>query len=149
MAFNLPDALWVVLKGNNPVVNQAVPVSTHGCRHVAHFLKEIKKELSNKLNHVAVDNITLHVTDDDPAMEPDAPLPAQNTAKTPLFVRVADGFALPPLVQTTFGGTGSISAARRVRFRRGLYRSAEDNLGFYEKRNRVRMDPFSYQDDGT
>ena len=34
-------------------------------------------------------------------------------------------------------------------FRRGLYRTAQDYLGFYEKRNGVTQNPFSYQEDGT
>ena len=33
-------------------------------------------------------------------------------------------------------------------FRRGLYRTAQDYLGFYEKRNGVVQNPFSYEEDG-
>ena len=33
-------------------------------------------------------------------------------------------------------------------FRRGMYRTAQTYLGFYEKLNGIKQDPFSYQDDG-
>ncbi|KAI9331184.1 hypothetical protein BDR26DRAFT_682099 [Obelidium mucronatum] len=66
-----PTELWVLLKSNTPgAVNQAVLVSTQDCRFVTHFIKAIKKELSNKLDAIAVDNITLHTTEDSPALRP-------------------------------------------------------------------------------
>lgn len=34
-------------------------------------------------------------------------------------------------------------------FRRGLYQTADDYLGFYEKCNGTRLNPFSYHEDGT
>jgi hypothetical protein len=45
--------------------------------------------------------------------------------------------------------TGYLTGARKLGFRRGLYRTAQDYLGFYEKRNGVIQNPFSYQKDGT
>jgi hypothetical protein len=83
-----PAELWVLLKSHDSaVVNQAVLVSTQHCRYVTHFIDAVKKKLSPKLDHVSVDNITLHVTEDSPALEPDAALPAQNTKQTALVVK--------------------------------------------------------------
>jgi hypothetical protein len=42
--------------------------------------------------------------------------------------------------------TGSISGGRKVGFRRGLYRISQDNLGFYEKKQGVKENPFSYRE---
>ncbi|ORY28436.1 hypothetical protein BCR33DRAFT_725140 [Rhizoclosmatium globosum] len=80
--------LWVQLKSNTPgAVNQAVLVSTQNCRFVTHFIDAIKQKLHNKLIHVDPDNITLHTTEDSPALETDDPLPAQNTKQTALIVK--------------------------------------------------------------
>ena len=82
-----PAELWVLLKSHDSaVVNQAVLVSTQHCRYVTHFIDAVKKKLSPKLDQVSVDNITLLVTKDGPALEPDDPLPAQNTKQTALVV---------------------------------------------------------------
>jgi hypothetical protein len=43
---------------------------------------------------------------------------------------------------------GSIIGARKMGFRRRLYMTAQNYLGFYEKRNGSKQVPFSYQDDG-
>ncbi|KAI8904062.1 hypothetical protein EDD86DRAFT_213827 [Gorgonomyces haynaldii] len=97
-----PTELWVLLKSNDSaVVNQAVLVSTQDCRFVTHFIKAIKKELPNKLGHVDSDNITLHLTKDGPALEPDDALPAQNTKQTALVVTVPP--SAPTLVSMAYG----------------------------------------------
>ena len=84
-----PTELWILLKSNTPgAVNQAVLVSTQDCRFVTHFIKAIKKELSNELAHVDPHRISLHTTEDSPALEPDDPLPAQNTKQTALVIKV-------------------------------------------------------------
>ena len=84
-----PQKLWVLLKSNDSaVVNHPTQVPTKDCENVDDFIKAIKKELSPKLDAIAVDNITLHITKDSPALEPDDPLPAQNTKQTALVVAV-------------------------------------------------------------
>lgn len=40
--------------------------------------------------------------------------------------------------------TGSITGVRKVGFRRGLYRTSQDNLAFYEKKQGVQENPFAY-----
>jgi hypothetical protein len=103
MATTAPPAeLWVLLKSpDSAVVNRAVLVSTQDCRYVTHFIKAVKKELSPKLDQVSVDNITLQVTEDSTALEPDDALPAQNTKQTPLVVTVAP--PTPTLVSMAYG----------------------------------------------
>ena len=44
---------------------------------------------------------------------------------------------------------GSITGARKKGFRRTLYRLAQNHLGFYEKKDGLRQDPFYYQDKET
>jgi hypothetical protein len=51
------------------------------------------------------------------------------------------------LTTTLWRATGFITGARKTGIRHGLYRTAQDNLGFYEKRNGVTQNPFSYQED--
>lgn len=82
--------LWVLLKNNDSaVVNKPTQVSTKDCENVDDFIEAVKKKLSNKLGQVDSDNITLHTTEDGPALEPDDTLPAQNTKKTALFITVS------------------------------------------------------------
>ena len=50
---------------------------------------------------------------------------------------------------TLWRATGSITGARKMGFRRGLYQTADDYLGFYEKRAGEKQDPFAYLEDGT
>ena len=68
-----------------------VKVSADGCRDVDDFIKAIKKELQ-------VPNppqeLFLSMTDGGPSLNPDDPIPGQNTAKTPLFVSVATAAAI-------------------------------------------------------
>jgi hypothetical protein len=71
-----------------------------------------------------------------------------NSRRNPLVVRCLPAPAVP-VAPTLWRATGSITGARKVGFRRGMYRTAQTHLGFYEKRDGVRLDPFSYQDDGT
>ena len=91
-----PLELWVLLRSYEPsVVNQAVLVSTQGCRFVTHFIKAIKNELFKKLADVDPDNITLHETEDGPPLRPGLELSLLvgqntfiNTKKTALIVKV-------------------------------------------------------------
>ena len=84
-----PQKLWVLLKSHDSaVVNKPVKVPTKDCDDVDDFIDAVKKKLSPKLDAIAVDNITLHITKDGPALEPDAALPAQNTKQTALVVTV-------------------------------------------------------------
>ncbi|KAJ8328248.1 hypothetical protein O5D80_003610 [Batrachochytrium dendrobatidis] len=135
----MASELWVKLGSYN-----AVEVSTEGCRNVDKFLKACKRELSHKLGAYDSAQLSLSTTAGGPALEPDAALPAQNTAKAPLFISVADSSALQPLVPTFWRATGSITGARKMGFCRGMYRNAQTYLGFYEKRNGIKQDPFSY-----
>ncbi|KAK5667467.1 hypothetical protein QVD99_006061 [Batrachochytrium dendrobatidis] len=77
--------LWVKFKPNN-----ATRVSTEDCEIVDDLLKACKKELSRKLGEYDVDQLSLSTTDGGTPLQPDDPIPAQNTAKTPLFITVAD-----------------------------------------------------------
>ena len=62
--------------------------------------------------------------------------------------REGNEFLIIGLATTMWRATGFINGARKMEFRRGLYRTAQDYLGFYEKRNLVILNPFSYQEDG-
>ena len=42
--------------------------------------------------------------------------------------------------------TGTITGVRKVGFRRGLYRTSQDYLGFYEKKQGNRENPFAYRE---
>jgi hypothetical protein len=66
----------------------AVPVSTEGCRDVIRLINSIKKELAPLLDVYASAQLSLSLTVDGTALEPDDPVPAQNTARTPLFISV-------------------------------------------------------------
>jgi hypothetical protein len=110
---------WEKFKTNN-----ATQVSIEKFQNVDDFLKACKKELFSKLGSYDVDQLSLSATDGGSPLEPDDPIPAQNTAKTPLFINVSNGSALQPLVPTLWRATGSIIGARKMGFRRGMYRTA-------------------------
>ena len=74
--------LWVKFK-NNPT-----KVPTQECDNVDHFSKACKKELSNLLGSYAPGQFSLSTTEGGTPLEPDDPLPDQNTGKTPLFISV-------------------------------------------------------------
>ena len=80
--------LWIRFKPNN-----AIKVSTDECEDVNDFLKACKKEHSSKLGSYGVDQLSLSLTDGGTPLEPDDPIPAQNTAKTCLFISIAVGSA--------------------------------------------------------
>ena len=80
--------LWVKFGRNN-----ATQVSTVECQNVDDFLKQCKKEFSSKLGSYDVDQLCLSTTDGGTPLQPDDPIPAQNTAQTPLFISVANGSA--------------------------------------------------------
>ncbi|KAK6094105.1 hypothetical protein MT418_005920 [Batrachochytrium dendrobatidis] len=76
--------LWVKFKPNN-----ATRVSTEDCEIVDDLLKACKKELSPHFDSYAPAQLCLSTTDGGTPLQPDDPIPAQNTAKTPLFITVA------------------------------------------------------------
>ena len=64
-----PKELWLLLKSHDAaVVDMPVKVSLDGCQDVHDFIKAIKKELSPDLDAVSVRRITLHLTEDSPAL---------------------------------------------------------------------------------
>ena len=75
--------LWVKFKKNRPT-----QVSTKECEIVDDFIKSCKKELSQKLGSYDTDQIFLSITEGETPLEPDDPLPVQNTAKTPFYIIV-------------------------------------------------------------
>jgi hypothetical protein len=93
-----PRKLWVLLKSCDPyVVNHPIKVSTDGCEDVDDFIGAIKNTLPKQLAEVDPNLITLHTTDDSPALEPDDPLPSQNTKKTALVVKAQLPIAGSPM----------------------------------------------------
>lgn len=144
--------IWVKFKTNN-----SVKVPTEGCSDIDDFLKACKKELSPHFDSVAIDQLSLSLTADGNSLRPGillTDIPSQpgyseNDDEHPLFINVANGSTLLPLVPTLWRATGSIIGARKMGFRRGMYRTAQTYLGFYEKLNGIKQDPFSYQDDET
>jgi hypothetical protein len=84
-----PKKLWILFKSNDSsVVNHPTHVPTKDCENVDDFIDAIKKKLSNELGTVDPHRITLHLTQDSSALEPNASLPAQNTMQTALIVSV-------------------------------------------------------------
>jgi hypothetical protein len=81
--------LWV--KYN---IYSAVKVSTEICEDIADFKEAIKKKLSPDLDYIPPSRISISLTEGGPPLEPDAPIPSQNTAKTPLFVTATEN--IPP-----------------------------------------------------
>ena len=64
-----PQKLWILLKSHDAVVvNHPTQVFTKDCDNIDDFIDAIKKKLHNKLGHVDPDNITLHLTEDSPAL---------------------------------------------------------------------------------
>ncbi|KAJ8328240.1 hypothetical protein O5D80_003602 [Batrachochytrium dendrobatidis] len=112
----MASELWVKLGSYN-----AVEVSTEGCRNVDKFLKACKRELSHKLGAYDSAQLSLSTTAGGPALEPDAALPAQNTAKAPLFISVADSSAQ----RTTGADMNIVTNAFPPLGRRQLYSSAK------------------------
>jgi hypothetical protein len=76
--------LWIKFKTNN-----AVKVSTEECQDIDDFLKQCKKELLLLYGQFPPGELFLSTTADGPPLEPDDAIPAQNTAKAPLFISVA------------------------------------------------------------
>lgn len=102
MAATTPQKLWVLLNSNDSaVVNKPVKVPTGGCDDVDDFIEAIKQKLANELGHVDPHRITLHLTRDSLALEPDDALPAQNTKQTALVVTVPP--PAPTLVTMAYG----------------------------------------------
>ena len=74
--------LWVKFKTNN-----ATQVSTQECFNVDDFIKAVKKELQIPN---PPQELSLSTAAEGPLLQPDDPIPAQNTAQTPLFISIAD-----------------------------------------------------------
>jgi hypothetical protein len=70
--------LWLKYKNNNPT-----QVSTEECHNVDDFLKACKKELQIPN---PPQELSLSTTDGGTPLQPDDYIPAQNTAKNPLFI---------------------------------------------------------------
>jgi hypothetical protein len=77
--------LWVKYKDNN-----STQVSTEECHNVDDFLEACKKKLSPHFDSIATDQLSLSTTDGGIPLQPDDDIPAQNTAKNPLFITAAD-----------------------------------------------------------
>jgi hypothetical protein len=75
--------LWVKFKPNN-----ATQVSTQECFNVDDFIEQCKKKLSHLLGPYDSAQLSLSTADGGPPLEPDYPIPAQNTAQAPLFITV-------------------------------------------------------------
>ena len=73
--------IWVKFGKNN-----STQVCTEGCINVDDFIEQCKKKLSSKLGGYDVDQLSLSSTDGGTPLEPDSAIPAQNTAKSPLFI---------------------------------------------------------------
>ena len=76
--------LWIKFKTNN-----AVKVSTEECQDVDDFLEACKKKLPHLLAAYDSAQLSLSTTDGGAPLQPDDAIPAQNTAKAPLFISVA------------------------------------------------------------
>ena len=99
MATTHPQKLWVLLKSHDSaVVSKPTQVPTKDCDNVDDFIEAIKKKL--QLSQPPQD-ITLHLTKDGPALEPDDALPDQNTKQTALVVTVPP--SAPTLVSMAYG----------------------------------------------
>ncbi|KAI8893338.1 hypothetical protein BC833DRAFT_608690 [Globomyces pollinis-pini] len=91
--------LWIKFKTNN-----ATKVSTEECQDVDDFLKACKKELPSTLGSYDVSQLCLSTTVGGAPLQPDGPIPAQNTEKAPLFIRLAvEEQAQEEMVSMTYG----------------------------------------------
>lgn len=77
--------LWAKYKDNN-----STQVSTEECHNVDDFIKACKKELSPLLDSYAPSQLSLSTADGGTPLQPDDDIPAQNTAKNPLFITVVE-----------------------------------------------------------
>ena len=93
---------WAKFKPNN-----ATQVSTEDCQNVDDFLEACKKKLSHLLGSYDSAQLCLSTTADGTPLQPDDPIPAQNTAKNPLFISVANSSALQ--VPTLWRATGTFT----------------------------------------
>ena len=77
--------LWIKFK-----TYSATQVSTPDCQNVDDFLKACKKELLFLYGQFPPGELSLSTTEGGSPLEPDDPIPAPNTAKTPLFISVEE-----------------------------------------------------------
>jgi hypothetical protein len=81
--------LWVKHNGG-----QATQVSTRGCLNISDFAKAIKKELPKQLSAFDSNQLTLHKSLTDAALEPDFPIASISdaglSAKSPLLVKTQE-----------------------------------------------------------
>jgi hypothetical protein len=77
--------LWIKYKNNN-----STQISTEECQNVDDFLEACKKKLSPHFDSIATDQLSLSTTDGGNPLQPDDDIPAQNTAKNPLFISVIE-----------------------------------------------------------
>ena len=91
--------LWIKFKTNN-----ATQVSTEECQNVDDFLDACKKKLLFLYGQFPPGELSLSITEGGTPLQPDDPIPAQNTAKDPLFIRVAVVEQLPKvMVSMSYG----------------------------------------------
>ena len=77
------STLWVKFQNFS-----TAKISTEGCQDVYDFLEACKNKLPNLLGSYDSAQLSLSTAGDDTPLPPDDPLPAQNTAKTPLFISI-------------------------------------------------------------
>jgi hypothetical protein len=87
----MQSKLWVNFQSFSPI-----QVDTNGCDDIFDFIKACKKELSPDFDSVAIDRLSLSLTDGGPPLKPDEGLPGSNSAENPLFIIVAESAWKPP-----------------------------------------------------
>ncbi|KAJ3253726.1 hypothetical protein HK103_000384, partial [Boothiomyces macroporosus] len=111
----------------------------------------------NQLESFDANQLTLSTTEGGEAIGSGLPLteiPSQpgysiNDCDNPLFIRVVNHFYTHPSTPTVWRATGLITGAKQPGCRHWMYRAAQPYAGFYEKRKGIKLDPFSYRDNGT
>ena len=80
------DELWVKYDSS------PVPVPTINCKMVAHFIKAIKAELTPKLDHVSVTDISIHLSENSDPVKRGTLMRnlSANKEENPIIVKVLD-----------------------------------------------------------
>ena len=68
--------------------NNSTQVPTEECQNVDEFLEACKKKLPHLLGSYDSAQLSLSTTDGGTPLQPDDDIPAQNTAKNPLFIGI-------------------------------------------------------------
>jgi hypothetical protein len=117
------------------------------CEIVDDFLEACKKKLSPLFDSVATAQLSLSSTEGGTPLQPDDLIPAQNTAKTPLFISVAvSEQAQKDLKLGIWRVSGTILVSLAVKgVRAHMYLNADNHLGYYESRKPA----FVYEENST